>query len=292
MFYKEKGILLAMLVVMEKIKFLLQIPVIFFLSLSLTNQLQAGDLYREWESRIANKLVKDTYLGEPVWLGQGQQQFLGLLAPFRTDESRGAVILLHNLGTHPDWPDVISPLRIGLPEQGWTTLSIQMPMLRPEVPVENYGRFTKLANERLLAAIKYLREQNIFNIVIVGHGLGASYASQYLADNKDTGVFAFVGISMQAHDFLSPSIPLVKNLKKITIPVLDIYAEKDLLPVLQQAPDRRLSQQFSKNEQYTQLEIKSAAPHFRNNEASLVKRIRGWMEKVAPGVKIIGSTLN
>lgn len=258
----------------------------------MVNMLQADDLYREWESRIANKLVKDTYLGEPVWLGQGKQQFLGLLAPFRTDESRGAVILLHNLGTHPDWPEVISPLRIGLPEQGWTTLSIQMPMLRPEVPVENYGRFTKLAKQRLLAAIQYLRDQNIFNIVIVGHGLGASYASQYLADNKDTGVFAFVGISMQAHNFLSPSIPLVKNLQKITIPVLDIYAEKDIPPVLQQAPDRRLSQQFSKNEQYTQLEIKGAGPHFRNNEASLVKRIRGWMDKVAPGVRLIGSNLN
>ena len=252
----------------------------------------AMDLYSEWEARVANKLVNDTYLGEPVWLGEGSKKFLGIISPFRTDESSGGVILLHNIGTHPDWPEVISPLRIGLPEQGWTTLSIQMPMLRPEVPVENYGRFTQLANERLLEAIKYLREQQIYNIVIIAHGLGASYASQYLADNKDTGVFAFVGISMQTHDFLSPSIPLVKNLQKITIPILDIYAEKDLLPVLQQAPDRRLSQQISKNEQYTQLEIKGADPHFRNSEANLVKRIRGWMDKVAPGVKIIGSNIN
>ena len=84
------------------------------------------------EKRWADQIVDTLMEGEAVWLQAGQTKFLGIYTESATKPAKGAVIVLHGIGAHPDWTDVVHPLRVGLTEHGWTTLSLQMPILANE----------------------------------------------------------------------------------------------------------------------------------------------------------------
>ena len=71
------------------------------------------------------------------------------------------------------------------------------------------------------------------------------------------------------------------------MPMLDIYGSRDYPGVLEQADDRRLAAQKSGNRQYNQIVIEGADHRFAGLESVLIKRIRGWLDKiVAGGIKM------
>jgi hypothetical protein len=86
----------------------------------------ASDL--EKEKRWVDQVVDAILDGDAVWLNDGTSEFLGIYTEAEKDKSR-AVIVMHGTGIHPDWQQVIQPLRVGLTEHNWNTLSIQMPIL-------------------------------------------------------------------------------------------------------------------------------------------------------------------
>ena len=90
------------------------------------------------ESRWAEQVIDGLLDGDEVWLiDDSGHEFLGILT--EGDRSSGrAVVLLHGIGVHPNWPDVIYPLRAGLLEQNITTLSLQMPILENEADEREY----------------------------------------------------------------------------------------------------------------------------------------------------------
>ncbi len=79
----------------------------------------ASDLPKE--RRWADQIVDSVMVGDVVWLRTGDHRFLGLYTPATTFRTRGGVILMHGTGVHPNWRDVIFPLRTELPERGWAT---------------------------------------------------------------------------------------------------------------------------------------------------------------------------
>ncbi len=48
---------------------------------------------------------------------------------YRGRTGNAGVLINHGRGFHPDWVDTVQPLRVGLVDYGWNTLSIQMPVL-------------------------------------------------------------------------------------------------------------------------------------------------------------------
>ena len=85
------------------------------------------------EKEIGNRLQRDLSLGDIVWLETGKtDKTFPALVTFpgieKEQQSQKAVILVHGMGGHPDWPDVISPLRRHFYERGNTSLSLQMPI--------------------------------------------------------------------------------------------------------------------------------------------------------------------
>lgn len=65
---------------------------------------------------------------EPTYPDQSQPgRVLALAQKHRTPEAQGAVLIVPDQGQHPDWPNLVSPLRHSLPDFGWYTLSIAMP---------------------------------------------------------------------------------------------------------------------------------------------------------------------
>ena len=240
-----------------------------------------------WEKQISENLSENSKATEVLWLGAKENKFLALYTRQTSDVAHGAAIILHTMGAHAEWPQIISPIRTLLPEQGWTSLSIQLPVIAPVNQIEDYGKTVKQAAERIKSAVRYLRERKFLNIVIIGHGFGAVSALAYLKKAEKQKIVALVAIGLQDYAFVKPSIDLLKLIEKSKIPILDIYGSRDFKKVIDQAPDRWLAAKKGNNQQYTQIEIEGADHYLNKMEDVLVKSIRGWLDKAAPGMSIM-----
>lgn len=259
----------------------LQTGLVALLGLAVAGTTAASDIDKErrWAEQLQDQLV----VGEPVRLTAEQQDFFALYTPAIGKLQRGGVILLHGLGAHPDWPDVISPLRKNLPDAGWSTLSIQLPIRPNEADFADYPPLFPEANVRISAAIRYLRKQGLSNIVLVGHSLGAAMGAYFLAQKTpdSEAVRAFVGIGMGHAPGTVAHTP--DSLAKMTLPVLDLYGTQDLRGVLGSTKARAASQ--VENTGYRQLTIAGADHFFRGLETTLVKRVSSWLNRALSDVK-------
>ena len=66
---------------------------------------------------------------EIVQLNAAEEVFYGFYLPEATGAPQGAVLILHDNQQHGHWPELIAPLRESLPQNGWTTFSIELPKL-------------------------------------------------------------------------------------------------------------------------------------------------------------------
>ena len=217
------------------------------------------------------------------------------------------------MGSHPDWPAVISPLRTRLPDYGWTTLSIQLPALRADAGVGEYVPLFPAARARIAAAVDLLQQRGAHNIVLVGYGLGALMGADFLAEQGGTaGVTALVAVSMVSYPDLDPGLNAAKLIEKVPVPILDIYASRDLDAVLDFNTARTRAARIAaaaaaaSNDVGAYLDSTTAQPGlygtpghiayrqiglagtdhgYSGLEASLVKRIAGWMNHHARGVE-------
>src|SRR6266567_4382973 len=96
---------------------------------------QPSDYARE--KRWAGEVVPSIVVGEAVWLEAPRtEKFLGIYTEAKN--AKGAIVLAHGLGVHPDY-GLIGELRARLADAGYTTLSIQMPVLAADAPVAQHG---------------------------------------------------------------------------------------------------------------------------------------------------------
>jgi pimeloyl-ACP methyl ester carboxylesterase len=244
----------------------------------ITSILHASDLAKE--QRWADQIVDALITGDAEWLPVGDLKVLSIYTPSETEPARGAAIILHGIGVHPDWPDVIHPLRSRLPEAGWSTLSVQMPILPNEANGIDYLPLLPEVLPRIDAAIDFLQAQGINNIVIIAHSLGTIMTSYYLTKQPTSKVRAFVGISMteiENHNHMSN----VAMLKSITIPVLDIYGSLDEEHVRDYSQQRQQSAMSANNPAYQQVIIKEANHFYNGKDDKLLDVIQGWISNYA-----------
>ena len=230
---------------------------------------------KEKEKRWADQISDSLLDGEAIQLNDGTADFLAIFTEAENPKDVG-VIIIHGIGIHPDWPSVIQPLRVRLAENGWNTLSLQMPILGNDANVEDYEPLMKEVPARIDAGIRYLFKQGAKKIVIVAHSLGAQMSSYYLAHKKiyqeaqtQTPIIAFIGIGMGAGN--------VPYLKQIKIPVVDIYGEKDLPTVLGSVDAR--AKAANSNKHYQQKKVAGANHFFEDQDDDLVKTVTDALKK-------------
>jgi len=247
---------------------------LIFIVFNLLNSVQASDLDKEkrWVEQIVDFLID----GEAEWLDLGKHKALAIYTEASTDSVRGGVIIIHGSGVHPNWQDVIQPLRTELPKNGWATLSIQMPVLRNEAEYQEYAPLFDEVAPRINAAVKNLQAKGIKKISIVAHSLGSAMSAYYLANNKNTGIQSFVAIGMPGprDDKRMDTVLALQNIK---LPVLDLYGEKDLDYVLESSKMRK--EAGSKNNNYSQQVVKGADHFFVNKNTELVTQVNSWLVK-------------
>lgn len=232
---------------------------------------------KRWEAQIVPQLM----VGEAVTLKADGSPFLALYAPNTYKQTYGGVILIHGIGANPAWPQVIEPLRIALPDHGWSTLSLQMPILPNEANLKDYLPLMPEAPLRIQAGVDYLKSKGVKNIVIIAHSMGTTMADIYLANKPDPAVHAYVAIGMS--NPFPKKYDNAKALTKITMPILDLYGGQDLDTVLAFAKARATA--CRTNKRYTQVKMAGADHFFTDMQSDLVERVRGWLMKNASGVK-------
>ncbi|MEX2353896.1 MAG: DUF3530 family protein, partial [Gammaproteobacteria bacterium] len=234
-----------------------------------------------YEDQLVFHLVETYAKGEVVWLGADGNPFLGLLRQAHEGGAGRVAIILHSMGGHADWPEIIAPLRTGLPTEGWATLSIQLPVLSPRDPIARYGETLDQSETRIRSAVRYLRERGYSDLVLIGYSFGATSAVNYLAKNN-ADIRAFAGISMQRHAFLSPTYNLIEELEKVTVPILDVYADQDFSEVVVSADVRRLAANKNGHKAYHQLVIEDADHYFSGQQDTLLAQVAKWLGSIVP----------
>ena len=239
---------------------------------------QASDLARE--KRLAEQIVDAIIDGDPVMLRSADHEFLSIYTeaeiPDGMEHSRGAAIILHGRGFHPNWADVVLPLRVGLTEHGWNTLSMQMPVLEKEAKFYDYVPIFNEAGPRIDAGIKYLREQGNQKIVLIAHSCSVHMVMAWVDAGKMHGIDALVGIGMGATDYKQPMAKPFP-LDKITLPVLDVYGS-DEYPAVQRGAAERLAQmKLAGNPKSAQIVVLEANHYFTEKADELMDVLVPWL---------------
>lgn len=228
---------------------------------------------REKERRWAEQVIDGLLDGDAVWIDDGSgNDFLGILTEGDPESGR-AVLLMHGIGVHPNWPDVIYPLRVGLLEQGITSLSIQMPILANEAESVDYLPLFAEVPGRIDAALRTLNEAGYGEITLVAHSMGAAMTVYYLAQEPSAAIDSVIIIGM------GPGIEgneNIERMRQVDLPLLDLYGGDDLEAVRASA-DQRAAAGGERNSGYQQLRVEAANHFFQGHEAELKQRVSDWL---------------
>lgn len=233
----------------------------------------------EKEKQVAERLLAEIDNADVIWLKPlFSDEFPAIFTSAGPYAHDTAIILLHGMGGHPDWPVVISPLRRYLKLHHWTTLSIQLPVLEAGRSPSDYGKTLQVSGLRIQRAIEYLATRHYGKIVLLGYGFGAATAVATMAREEESSVDGLIGVSMLARKFLDPGIDLTELLGKTRVPVLDVFAENDKPAVINNADDRRLAARKNGHSGFMQVIVEDTDHYYSGHEQALLEKILHWLE--------------
>lgn len=241
---------------------------ILVLGLAWAGVAQAGADYAR-EKKWADEISPGIVVGDAMYLQEKDgRKFLALYTP--APNARGAAILVHGMGVHPDW-GLNGPLRTALPERGYATLSIQMPVLAADAKADDYPPLFPESAERIGAAAAWLKARGYDRVALVSHSMGARMANYYLTHTGAPGVQAWVAIGITA-PFEKPN--------EIPVPTLDIHGDGDFPQVLKQTAERAFYLRRVKGS--AQVVVAGADHYFNGKELDLARFIANFLDKALP----------
>lgn len=147
-----------------------------------------------------------------------------------------------------------------------------LPGARSLEQFEEYAPTFPDAYSRIRAAIDFLsKEKGVTRIYLMGHSMGGRMASAFLANNPEAPVVGFIGVGLLAGGKEPLNTNL--NLRKVKVPVVDIYAENDR--------DARAAE-FRRplvSERFTQIPVPGATHDYRGHEKFVAEAVVGWIRK-------------
>ncbi|HUW28159.1 MAG TPA: alpha/beta fold hydrolase [Sulfuriferula sp.] len=231
--------------------------------LVMTGSAFAADYARE--KKWADEVVPGVVVGDPVYLEQANgHKFLTLYTQVK--DAKAALVIVHGLGIHPDW-GLIGVLRSQLPDHGYTTLSVQMPVLGSAAKATAYPATFPEAAQRLRLAVGFLKAKGYSKIGIVSHSMGSRMSYAYLSAKPDSAVKAWVAIGM----------PSRADYRKVNMPVLDLYGQNDLPEVLNSAAARKAALRGKPDSE--QMQVARADHFFTDMDTQLVDIVATYLNK-------------
>lgn len=231
--------------------------------LAMAGSVFAADYVRE--KKWADEILPGIVVGEPVYLEQPNgHKFLTLYTPVK--DAKVALVIVHGLGIHPDW-GLIGVLRSQLPDHGYTTLSVQMPVMDNAAKAAAYTATFPEAVQRLKLAVDFLKSKGYSKIGFVSHSMGSRMSYEYLSAKPDPAIKAWVAIG----------IPISADYRKVHMPVLDLYGQNDLPEVLSNAAARKATLQGKPGSE--QIQVAHADHFFTDMDTQLVDIVTTYLNK-------------
>ncbi len=252
---------------------------ILILTLLFTTQIFAVEITdKEREKRVAVQIEEQLLSGDPIWLEVDGQQVFALDTPAESEPVKGTVILVHGNGAHPNWAQVIAPLRAALAENGWRNIAVQMPYIPEDLPISAAAKLFANTDARIKAAIEYAYNDDESPLYIISHSRGGHQASHYVATYNDAPIKGLAIIGSSAHYQNDPEeFSTATSLSKIKIPMLDMYGSEDLEQVIKTAGDRK---KIAASTAYTQKIVKGADHMWDGEEQQLTTNVLEWLNKM------------
>lgn len=215
------------------------------------------------EKKWADEITPGIVVGDPVYLEQANgHKFLGIYT--EVAGAKTGLIVVHGIGVHPEW-GMISTLRQQSADHGYTTLSIQMPILAVDAQPEAYPPTYPEAVERLRIATNHLKGKGYRNIAIVSHSMGSRMSHAFMAQNPgDIKAWAALGLGG------------TETYAGIKAPVLDLYGAHDLPVVLSTAKQRSAS--LKGNVSGKQVVVPDTDHFFAGKEDAMVKAVTDFLD--------------
>jgi predicted esterase len=226
------------------------------------------------ERSYTDQIEKYLVVGDAIRLEARGQKFLALDTRPEKSPARGAVILLHGRGVHPAW-GFIDKLRMDLSNRDWHTLSIQLPVLAADTPVEKYGVTLPEAFERIDAAIDHLRKKGIQRIILLGHSSGAVTAASYLAERPAGTAHGVILLGLGSG---IPPYESIKAFAGLRLPILDMAGSRDQPGVLAQFPERKAAAARLGHRHYRQAQVSGANHFYANHYNEMRTQVTGWLD--------------
>lgn len=220
------------------------------------------------EKRWAEQILPGIVVGEPVWLESDPgSRFLALHA--RAERPKGAVILVHGPGLHPDH-GITGELRMHLAERGYTTLSLQMPVL--DAKEEAGGAYQALfpeAAQRIASGARFLAARGDPRFAIVSHAMGSGMTYEYLRVNPGAPVTAWVALSFYG---------VFSEIGSTAFPVFDVYGKSDYRGIRGPAGERRSL--LERRPGSRQLAVPDGGRFLAGGEATLLREVPAFLDAV------------
>jgi len=234
----------------------------------------ASDRAREQENVEEIKTLPQ--YGELIWLGKGIERFASLYAETESSTNRGIVILLHDIGSHPDKDPLIYELRRKFPERNWGTLALQLPLRESGASDEDYYQLLPEATQRIVKAVQYVAKTNT-QVVIVGHQLGALMGLHAAGTEIIPELKAIISIGLNVPKNNNIHAQTVELLKQINIPFLDLYSASGTTTDIANARKRRIAAR--NNPRYRQDKLNYSNSTYWGDHALVMKRIYSWLTR-------------
>jgi pimeloyl-ACP methyl ester carboxylesterase len=226
---------------------------------------QAAAQDYEREKRWAAEVVPNLVVGEAVEIPLPSRTFLGIHTEAKT--ARPAILLVHGVGVHPDH-GVIGFLRAALADAGHTTLSIQMPVQKADAGLNDYyPKVFPEAAERIAAGARWLKQKGAGKVVLLSHSMGSWMANVYYERTQDAPFAAWICMGLTGG---------FGGMQNVHAPVLDMYGEHDLPPVLRADWRRRAT--IGSIAGSKQVRIPGADHQYTGMEKQLAAAIREFLD--------------
>lgn len=265
-----------------------------------SHALLAADDNAETTQSDASILRQSGVVNGYLTLAVGDSNVDATLIPDRTGKSYGKVLILHDSHAGIDSPGVINSLREGLPDAGWTSMTVALAYpIEPQIYLSANATSTAEPTIGASEAAASLPEETETADAVVEDGsitsapdntarIGAALA--YLnAQQPGTTVVVALGEAAQLTDALVGQLGEQRGLIWIR-PELELKESPLITPILDIAPTipgrnnreadaRQVLMQQQQVSSYSQRRISGAGYRFYGFEPRVLSYVRAWLTK-------------
>ena len=292
----------------------------------------APPIYANSAARDMTLMAEAMPSDQVLWWPEGDGQVLALYMKAISAEPVGAVLFVPDQDLHATHPQRLQRLRLALPEHGWTTLVVTLPVpdslptpereipkqipevesdkpseqQRPETeevfddqtgevasvdelnkppaaelqPAAPEKPASEIVDARLAQAVQYLHGDGQFNLVLVAEGAGAVRAARLMEKMGFSGFRAVVLIDGR-NQLQGETGDLLMAIAKMSVPMFDLYEGQHMADE-KDVQSRKVAAKRAGNDRYVSLQI----PLYEPSQERLIKRVRGFLDAHAKGVKV------